>query len=214
MKMRIGTSLLMTAFLAVACGDDGSPSAPTDSLDDNAAATATDAAVKMDAAAKDETVDRKDAAAAAAPNTPVDEDATVKAPSEASDAATSGGDAGSVGAGQIDASASDAGVSDASASDAGEMDAGKADAGSAGSTCDTLTYDSFGKTFMTTYCTSCHGSAMAQKNIRLDTLAGVTSAKNKVKAEVASSAMPPRGSKMPSAAERTDLGKWIDCGPK
>lgn len=113
---------------------------------------------------------------------------------------------------------------DASVRDAGRAtsDAGstRSDAGSttqdagAGSLCDTLTYTSFGQKFMTDYCVSCHGSTLAQKNIRLDTLAGVTASKSKVKSEVSKNAMPPFGSKAPSSAERTQLSQWITCGPK
>ncbi|HEY6881877.1 MAG TPA: cytochrome c, partial [Polyangiales bacterium] len=69
-------------------------------------------------------------------------------------------------------------------------------------------------TFMTNYCVSCHGPQLAEKNIHLDTLAGVTSAKGKVKSEVNAGAMPPRGSKAPTSAERKQLAQWIDCGPK
>lgn len=106
------------------------------------------------------------------------------------------------------ACAADGGSSDDQTAD--DTSSETSDAGS----CDALTYASFGETFLSNYCVSCHGPTMAQKNIRLDSLAGLTAAKAKVKSEVSGGAMPPRGSKAPSSQERAELGQWINCGAK
>lgn len=86
------------------------------------------------------------------------------------------------------------------------------DAGTTGASCADLTYDTFGKTFLDTYCISCHGSALAEQNIRFDTLAGLTSHKSKALSEVSSGGMPPRGATSPSSDERAMFEEWIQCG--
>lgn len=179
--------------------------------------TSKDAAVQDASKSRDATVDAGKSSSQKDTGTdPAEEDATVDEQDSgqdgAEDASVAGDDASTSGGSQ-DAAVHDAG----SKADAGHTatDAGQTskDAGSA-NTCDTLTYDSFGKSFMDTYCVSCHGPANAQKNVHLDTLAGVTAAKSKVKSEVQSNAMPPLFQKAPSASERTQLQQWIDCGPK
>jgi mono/diheme cytochrome c family protein len=97
---------------------------------------------------------------------------------------------------------------------AGPVDAGT-DAGrdAGGDSCATLTYQTFGKQFMTDYCVSCHGGAAPRGGFKLDTLAAVSGRKAGVKTQVLSGGMP-MGNKRPSDAERARLGQWIDCGPK
>ena len=184
MRVKYATALSLL-ILACACGGDDNPQSPDD--DDT----------------EDDGDDRSSSSRDAGTK-----DASTKDAGKASDAGSS--DAGKA----TDAGSTDAGkVTDAGSTDAGKVtDAGKADAG--GSACDTLTYDSFGKAFLTSYCTSCHVGAAAAKGVRLDSLAGVTAAKSKVKSEVSRSAMPPLGSKAPTSAERTQFGQRIDCGPK
>ena len=99
---------------------------------------------------------------------------------------------------------------------------------SSGSTCpssSTLTYDNFGKKFMTDYCIRCHSSALvgavsrsdAPAGVNFDTLGGVTTNRVAIDAQAASgptathTAMPPDGG-FPSTAERAKLGEWLACG--
>ena len=98
---------------------------------------------------------------------------------------------------------------DDATADAG-VDAGK-DAGA--DSCATLTYQSFGRQFLTDYCISCHGGAAPRGGFKLDTLAAVSSRKTGVKSQVLSGGMP-MGNKKPSDSERARLGQWLDCGPK
>lgn len=108
------------------------------------------------------------------------------------------------------ATPSDAGVrADAGARDAGK-DAAVGDAGG-GAACAELTYETFGKQFLTKYCVSCHSGAAPRGGLALDTLAGLQARKSGVKTQVANGNMP-QGSNKPSAEERTRLGQWIDCG--
>lgn len=102
-----------------------------------------------------------------------------------------------------------------SASDAGPSwsDAGKQDAGSRDSQCATLTYETFGKQFMTSYCVSCHAGSAPKANLKLDTLTAVAARKAGVKTQVLNGTMP-QGNKKPSQEERTKLGAWIDCGAR
>jgi hypothetical protein len=189
-------------LLLVACGDDSTAAAPDESSDDDpssvgakkdasASSTHADASTRADAG-------KRDAAAATDPNEP-SSDPDAGEPTQPTK------DAGS-------RFVNDAGSGVGTGSDAGKADAGHADASV--NPCDSITYDSFGKAFIASYCVSCHGPTIAQGNVKLDSLAGVTASKGKVKTEVSSSAMPPFLSPAPTAAERKELGQWIDCGPK
>jgi uncharacterized membrane protein len=96
-----------------------------------------------------------------------------------------------------------------------------------GAECDSkLTYKSFGRAFMTEYCTACHASTLAAAQRRgapsdhnFDTLAEVraTDAEH-IDATAAAGpqgvniAMPPEGYPMPSDKQRTQLGQWLACG--
>jgi uncharacterized membrane protein len=99
---------------------------------------------------------------------------------------------------------------------------------SSGATCpsgSTLTYENFGKKFMTDYCVRCHSSTLvgatarpdAPAGINFDTLGGVVNNRVTIDAQAASgpsathTAMPPDGA-MPTADERTKLGEWLACG--
>jgi len=80
--------------------------------------------------------------------------------------------------------------------------------------CDALTYESFGKEFLSTYCVSCHaaGSLFGA----LDSLQGVVAAKSDARSRVSDMIMPPSllTDTLPSDEERTKFLKWLDCGPK
>jgi cytochrome c5 len=97
-----------------------------------------------------------------------------------------------------------------------------------GATCtqgSTLSYANFGKTFMDTYCTSCHSSALkgaarqgAPDDHNLDTLALIRATGTEHIDQVAAAGpdrvnvtMPPSGP-APSEEERRLLGEWLACG--
>lgn len=193
---------VLGSALVVGCGSDPS-SDPAAGEDDNSSETGSET---PDASVKDAGKSSTSVKDASAPRTTVDAGShTTGSPS--ADAAPAQEPHVDAGTGQT--------TEDAGKADAGHVaDAGHAaDAGS-GSTCDTLTYDSFGQMFLSNYCTTCHGATMAQAGIKLDSLANVQTNKSKAKSEVTKSSMPPRGAKAPTAAERTQFGQWIDCGPK
>lgn len=88
----------------------------------------------------------------------------------------------------------------------------------------TLTYDNFGKTFMETYCTQCHHSALrgaermgATSFHDFDTLFGIKAVSEHIDFTTASgpaatnTSMPPEDYPRPSLAERQMLGEWIAC---
>jgi len=120
-----------------------------------------------------------------------------------SDAATPASDA---------SSASDAAGDAASTPDAAGArgDAGASDGG-AGGACGALTYESFGKAFVASYCISCHGASSRQ--VKLDTLPAIQAAKAQVKRAAVTSKAMPEGGKQPTDEERAKLGQWLDCGP-
>jgi cytochrome c5 len=96
-----------------------------------------------------------------------------------------------------------------------------------GATCpddSTLTYDNFGKAFMTNYCSRCHSSKvtgaarnMAPADHNFDTLAEIDLLAKHIDEYAASgpdhtnTKMPPSGTK-PSLEERQKLGEWLVCG--
>lgn len=95
-----------------------------------------------------------------------------------------------------------------------------------GATCpsgSTLTYDTFGKKFMESYCTRCHkaGSTDTEAAAKGDysTLAGVQAHRDAIDSEAAAGATRtntgmPESSPTPSDAERKQLGEWLACGAK
>jgi uncharacterized membrane protein len=96
-----------------------------------------------------------------------------------------------------------------------------------GATCppgSTLTYDNFGRAFMTKYCTRCHSSQLAgdarqdaPEGHDFDTREGVVAVQDHVDQMAAAGPdavntdMPPDGA-APSEAERYQLGEWLACG--
>jgi len=109
-------------------------------------------------------------------------------------------------------------------SDPMEEDAG----GPSGATCpetSTLTYESFGRNFMSQYCTRCHSSTLtgssrhgAPSDHNFDTLEGIRATPTEHIDEEAAAgplnvntSMPPNDPR-PSEGERQDLGEWLACG--
>jgi hypothetical protein len=87
----------------------------------------------------------------------------------------------------------------------------------------TLTYDSFGRGFMQTYCTRCHSSTVsgemrqgAPADHNFNTFAGIFVMADHIDEHAAAgpdsvnTAMPPSDPK-PSEAERRQLGEWLAC---
>jgi uncharacterized membrane protein len=87
-----------------------------------------------------------------------------------------------------------------------------------------LTYDTFGRTFVETYCTRCHSSTLvgaarngAPEFHDFDTLLGIQMVADHVDQKAAAGpaatnvAMPPDGA-TPTLSERQQLGEWIACG--
>jgi uncharacterized membrane protein len=88
----------------------------------------------------------------------------------------------------------------------------------------TLTYQNFGKNFMTKYCTRCHSSEVmgadregAPSFHDFDTLFGIKAVYDHIDETTAAgpaatnTGMPPDGAK-PTLEERKQLGEWIACG--
>lgn len=97
-----------------------------------------------------------------------------------------------------------------------------------GASCPTdskLTYQSFGQPFFAEYCVGCHAAKVKgddRMNAPLDhnfeTLDGIVDELEHIEVAAAggpkaiNTTMPPAGSKVPSEAERKQLGEWIACG--
>jgi hypothetical protein len=77
--------------------------------------------------------------------------------------------------------------------------------GAGGSACDppTLTYQSFGKSFMDTYCNHCHG---------FTTQTSVQQQASVISSYAGTSTYMPAGPPYPTAAERMELTTWLACG--
>jgi hypothetical protein len=181
-------SVFFAGLLLNACAPETPDPSHPGATTGNATAETKDAGAKADAG--------KDAGKKDAGSTPDEGDEPADEPTDDDTSADDNDDSSkpSVGGAKADAGGSTTG-----------------DAGSAGDTCADLTYEKFGKTFLDTYCLTCHTKMMPM----FTTLAQVTTNKTKIKAEAATgTAMPPKGSKAPTADERAKLGKWLDCGPK
>jgi len=88
----------------------------------------------------------------------------------------------------------------------------------------TLTYNNFGKAFMTTYCTRCHSSELEGPDRQgapsfhdFDTLYGIKAVSNHIDETTAAGPAAinkgmPDGVPKPTDAERYQLGEWIACG--
>ena len=204
-------ALLLASLLASACGD------PSESIDDDQSSANQD---DHDQDQDHEVSNEQDAGGG--PSVPSEgrDAATSSEPDAAPAAQRDGGthvDAGlpaDAGRGNETGRGNDAGRGDDAGrgNDAGSVRDASADTG-AGDACSTLTYASFGQSFMQQYCVSCHGTP-STKGIELDTLAKVHQRKAKVKSEVSAMGMPEKGAPQPSAAERQKLIQWIDCGAK
>ncbi len=88
----------------------------------------------------------------------------------------------------------------------------------------TLTYENFGKGFMTQYCTRCHSSELMGADRQgapsfhdFDTLYGIRAVSDHIDETTASgpaatnTGMPP-DNPAPTLDERKQLGEWIACG--
>jgi cytochrome c5 len=94
-----------------------------------------------------------------------------------------------------------------------------------GATCpaaSTLTYDTFGRNFMSKYCTKCHSSAATDRHgapadHNFDTLAGILAMPDHIDMHAAAgpnatnTIMPPAGETAPTIDERMQLGQWLAC---
>ncbi|WP_224373151.1 hypothetical protein [Hyalangium versicolor] len=88
----------------------------------------------------------------------------------------------------------------------------------------TLTYQSFGQTFMGTYCLRCHNTALmgsarhgAPSDVNFNTLEEIRAESKDIdkmagaSATVTNEEMPPDGEK-PSVEDRRKLSQWLACG--
>jgi hypothetical protein len=97
--------------------------------------------------------------------------------------------------------------------DAGQEAGAGADAGTDAGGAGCLTYENFGKQFMTMYCTNCHMGLFASHFVQLDSLAGVQTNKAAIKVQAVTGTTMPQADPKPSDADRKRLGEWLDCGP-
>jgi uncharacterized membrane protein len=81
-----------------------------------------------------------------------------------------------------------------------------------------LTYESFGKSFVNGYCQGCHGSTVTDRQgappgYVFDTYEQVLDHKERIfsRAAAGNDSMPP-GPDDPSEAEREQLAEWLACG--
>jgi uncharacterized membrane protein len=81
-----------------------------------------------------------------------------------------------------------------------------------------ITYDNFGKDFFNTWCQSCHGASVTDRNgapddIFFDTRDDIWEQRVQVFAQAAdSNASMPIGPHGPSDADRKKLADWLACG--
>lgn len=77
----------------------------------------------------------------------------------------------------------------------------------------TLSYDMFGKSFMSRHCTSCHGGGDGHSSRSFATLESIRVQRDRIFANAAEGnmAMPP-GPDGPTLREREDLADWLACG--
>lgn len=187
---------LFVIALTVACGDPDEGDEPVDQTGNSAQSGdsgASDAAIALP---------QQDAGSVGPFDAgPIPQDAGATNP---------GSDAGNV------APTPDAGAADAATpSDGGARADASTDAGgdAGGSACSALTYESFGKPFITMYCARCHTGSTARRGIQLDTLAGVQRNKAAIKRVAVNATIMPEQDPKPNSADRQKLGQWLDCGP-
>jgi hypothetical protein len=86
----------------------------------------------------------------------------------------------------------------------------------------TLTYDSFGRDFMSKYCTKCHSSTASDRHgapadHNFDSLPFILAMAEHIDENAAAgpsstnTTMPPEGEMKPSDEERQKLGQWLAC---
>jgi uncharacterized membrane protein len=81
-----------------------------------------------------------------------------------------------------------------------------------------ITYDNFGKDFFDTYCQSCHGASVTDRNgapddVFFDTRDDIWEQREQVFAQSAdSNSSMPIGPHGPTDAERQKLADWLACG--
>lgn len=81
-----------------------------------------------------------------------------------------------------------------------------------------LTYESFGRQFLSTYCNNCHNASEGHRNgapesYRFETLADVHDHRDRIFVRAAASnvTMPP-GVEDPAPEQREQLAEWLACG--
>lgn len=83
-----------------------------------------------------------------------------------------------------------------------------------------LTYAGFGKTFLATYCQTCHGGSVsgdarngAPTQVMFDSQAQVAALRERMfEQAIILEAMPFGSAPKPSAKDRAVLGAWLECG--
>lgn len=100
--------------------------------------------------------------------------------------------------------------------DVDDLDAGmpkaSADAGfpTAESSCEELTYETFGEEFLGTYCTGCHGGAMPMGGFALESEKAIVFRADNALRQVRSGGMP-RGSTVLSTEQQATFIAWMEC---
>jgi len=195
--------LVLLALLVSACGSDGSPHTPIDDFSGTVARRDAGSGKKPDAGKAEN--DDEPGADAEDDEEPADGEEAAADESDMSANAEPAADAGTL-------STKDAGAAKDAAAASSETAA-----------CETLTYESFGKEFVETYCTECHNSTASTTGLGgvvLDSLPMIVKNKMYLKRDVAPRAdgkeprMPKGGNEQLSDEERTKFGAWVDCGLK
>lgn len=189
-------TLVAAALLFGSCAEEGEPQRPSDEVgdtDEDESPSKGSRDDEDDDSADDDSAD-DDSADDDADDDSADDDATADDDSADDDSADD------------DATADD----DSAGDDDVDEDAG------AGDKCADLTYAKFGKAFIENYCASCHSGTKPVGGMTLTSLDDVEMYKDEIVTRVVDDAdMPPKSSKkQPTAAERTKVGDWIECGAK
>ena len=195
-------TLVAAALIFGSCAEEGEPQRPSDEVGDTDEDESPSTG-KRDAGSDDEDDDSADDDSAdddSADDDSADDDAPADDDSADDDAPA-----------DDDSADDDAPADDDSAGD----DDVDEDAG-AGDKCADLTYAKFGKAFIENYCASCHSGSKPVGGMTLSSLDDVEMYKDEIVARVVDEAdMPPKTTKkQPTAAERTKVGDWIECGAK
>ncbi len=192
-------SLGLALLLLAGCGDEAEPQDTGDEVEESDHGSSANTGEYADAgSARDAKVE--DSGTGPDAKTAHDAQAAQDASSHSAVDAGSGA-SGADGAVRGDAATHDAG------SHAGGGDAGREDAGS--SSCEELTYETYGKDFIETYCISCHGAS--GRSPKLDTLTRIQNNRDMARSAVLDGRMP-EGKLSLSDQERAEFGAWIDCG--